>query len=59
VAWIVSVAAMLGGAALGAELLRLSVATPLAVCAAVSGCCAAIAHLGMRRSEREAHARSA
>lgn len=53
---VASVAAMLGGAAIGALLLRHSVAAPLALCAVVSGCCAAAARLGLHRDEQEAPA---
>jgi hypothetical protein len=42
---------MVSGAALGAALLQLSVAAPLTLCAVVSGSCAVLAHLGLRRNE--------
>jgi uncharacterized membrane protein YoaK (UPF0700 family) len=46
-----SVVSVLAGAAMGAWLLRFSVAWPLAVCSGISGGCALAAYLGLARQE--------
>jgi uncharacterized membrane protein YoaK (UPF0700 family) len=51
---LLAVAAMLAGAGLGAALLRFSVATPLAVCAAVSGTCALLVARALTERSEEA-----